>query len=94
MIESIIHDYLIIDFNHPRPIPLRNNGVLTLHPDHQGTWRTTALAIVILHNDRVLPTMLSLGARGGARGQNTANTLQGHGRCTDQKPTQHIVVTF
>ena len=37
---------------------------------------------------------LTLGARGGAWGQNTANTLQGHGRCTDQKPTQHIMVTF
>ena len=58
MIEPIIYDYLIIDLNHPRPIPLRNNGILTFYPDHQGTRRTTALTIVILHDDWILPTML------------------------------------
>ena len=58
MIESTIYDYLIIDLNHPRPIPLRNNGVLTFHSNHQRTRRTTPLAVIIFYNDRVFPTML------------------------------------
>ena len=58
MIEPIIYDYLIIDLNHLRPIPLRNNSVLTFHPDHQGTLGTTAFVVIILYNDRVSSTML------------------------------------
>ena len=49
---------------------------------------------MFLNHQRILSGLLSLETSSGVPGQDTANTSQGNGQCTHQKPVRYITNTF